>query len=129
METKIQLLQFIICKDFTQGPNDCYKADMIHSNLYVPKFPFFFEKTFAVTCWRKDTKFHKEVIEYATDYGTETKSAHMDIEPVTNSVFFRWHKHQFPADFAIEKPTLLTVRVVLDWETLFQSYIMIEKHQ
>ncbi len=128
MEPKIQLLQFIICKEFSQGANDCYKAEMVHSNLYVPKFPFYFDKTFAVTCWRKDKRFHKEVIEYATDYGASTKSAHMDIEPVTSSVYFRWHKHQFPTDFAIEKPTLLTVRVILDWKTLFESYIMIEKH-
>lgn len=126
-ESEIQLLQFLICKDFQPDLNDCYKAEMVHSNLYVPKFPYYFSKTFAVTCWRKDKKFHKEVIEYSTDYGASTKSPHMDIEPVTSSVFFRWHKHQFPSDFAIEKPTLLTVKVVLDWKVMFESYVMIEQ--
>lgn len=127
-EQSIQLLQFLICKEFVQAPNDCYQADLVHSNIYVPKFPYYFPKTFAVTCWRKDKKFHKEVIEYSTDYGTSTKSPHMDIEPITNSVYFRWHKHQFPSDFAIEKPALLTVKVVLDWKVMFESYIMIEQH-
>ncbi len=127
MEDDIQLLQFLICKDFKQQKQDFYVADQVLSNLYIPHFPYFFEKLYAVTCWRKDKKFHKEVIEYSTDYGTSTKSPHMDIEPVTNSVLFRWHKHQFPVNFSIEKPTLLTVRVVLDWKILFQTYIMIEQ--
>ena len=126
-EPEIQLLQFMICKDFTPDQNDCYKAELVHSNLYAAKFPYYFSKTFAVTCWRKDKKFHKEVIEYSTDYGASTKSPHMDIEPVTSSVFFRWHKHQFPTDFVIEKPTLLTVQVVLDWKVMFESYVMIEQ--
>jgi hypothetical protein len=127
MNSDIRLLQFLICKEFTQDKDDCYKAELVHSNIYVPKFPYYFPKTFAVTCWRKDKRFHKEVIEYTTDYGKTLKSPHMDIEPVTNSVLFRWHKHQFPADFAIEQPTLLTVRVVLDWKPVFESYIMIEQ--
>ena len=127
MEGEIQLLQFLICKEFTQGKDDCYTAEMVHSNLYVPQFPYYFSKTYAVTCWRKDKRFHKEVIEYSTDYGKTVKTPPMDIEPVTSSVFFRWHKHQFPTDFSIEKPTLLTVRVVLDWKVMFESYIMIEQ--
>ena len=127
MEQTIQLLQFMICKEFRQHKQDYYTAEMVHSNLYVPQFPYLFTTMFAVTCWRKDKRFHKEVIEYATDYGTSVKSPHMDIEPVTNTVLFRWHKHQFPTTFSIDKPTLLTVRVVLDWKIHFESYIMIEK--
>ena len=50
----------------------------------------------------------------------------MDIEPVTDTVLFRWHKHQFPSNFSILRPTLLTVRVVLDWKVQFETYIMIE---
>lgn len=126
-EKEIQLLQFMICREFTTGPNDTYNVNAVHSNLYVPKFPHHFAKTYAVTCWRKDKKFHKEVIEYSTDYGASVRSPHMDIEPVTNSVLFRWHKHQFPAELAIEKATILTVRVILDWKVLFESYVMIEQ--
>ncbi len=128
MEDKIQLLQFIVCRDYRQEKQDYYTAEGVHSNLYVPSFPYHFSQIYAVTCWRKDKKFHKEVIEYATEYGTSTKSPHMDIEPVTDSVLFRWHKHQFPSDFSIERPTLLTIRVILDWEVRLESYIMIEKN-
>jgi len=95
--------------------------------MYVPKFPFYFGKVYAVTCWRKDQRFHKEVIEYSTDYGTSVKSPHMDIEPVTNNVIFRWHTHPFPKDFSIEKPTLLTIRVILDWKEHFKTHLLIEK--
>ncbi|HTL47240.1 MAG TPA: hypothetical protein VL688_04160 [Verrucomicrobiae bacterium] len=124
---KIRLLQFFICKEFTTARQDSYLAENILGNLYVPAFPYHFEKLYAVTCWRKDQKFHKEVIEYETEYGAKARSAHMDIEPITNSVLFRWHKHRFPANFVIEKPTHLTVRVILDWEVLWESYILIEK--
>lgn len=127
MEREIQLLQFFICREFREKGQDAYTAEFIHSNLVVPQFPFYFSHHYAVTCWRKDRRFHKEVIEYATDYGTSTRSAHMDIEPISGSVLFRWHKHAFPADFSIEKDTLLTVRVILDWKVLFESYVMIEK--
>ena len=125
----IRLLQFMICKEFDPSVQDCYTAQFLHSNLYAPEFPYYFDRTFAVTCWRKDQKFHKEVLEYTTLEGKTTRSPHMDIEPVTDSVLFRWHKHQFPADFAIEKPTLVTIRVILDWATVFESYVMIEKGQ
>lgn len=124
---KIALLQFFICKEFTNFRQDSYLGESILGNLYVSEFPYFFDKLYAVTCWRKDQKFHKEVIEYETDYGAKIRSAHMDIEPVTNSVLFRWHKHRFPSNFVIEKPTHLTVRVILDWEVLWESYILIEK--
>ena len=127
MEKDIQLLQFMICRDFITGREDTYTAEAVHSNLYVPRFPHNFTQTYAVTCWRKDKKFHKEVIEYETDDGIKIRSPHMDIEPVTNSVLFRWHKHQFPTDLVIKQPTLLTVRVILDWKVMFESYLMIEK--
>ena len=129
MEKEIQLLQFFICKEFRQEKQDHFTAELIHSNLTSPKFPFRFGKLYAVTCWRKDRRFHKEVIEYATDYGTSVRSPHMDIEPVTDSVLFRWHKHVFPTDLAIKKPTLLTVRVILDRRPVFESYVLIEKSQ
>lgn len=124
---QIRLLQFFICKSFEFEKNDCYRADMVHSNFYATSFPHRFDKLYAVTCWRKDQKFHKEVIEYSTDYGAVTRSPHMDIEPVTNSVLFRWHKHQFPQDFAIEKPCILTVKVILDWEVKWESYLLVEQ--
>ena len=127
MQDEIQLLQFLICREFEQEKDDCYSVKGIHSNVYVPKFPHYFSNTLAVTCWRKDKRFHKEVIEYATDYGNVVRTAHMDIEPVTNSVLFRWHKHQFPPELVIEKPALLTIRVILDWEVQFESYLMIEQ--
>ncbi|MBI4115626.1 MAG: hypothetical protein HY447_03520 [Candidatus Omnitrophica bacterium] len=127
MRDEIQLLQFLICKEFLEGKQDSYTAELVHSNIYVPSFPCYLGAIYAVTCWRKDKRFHKEIIEYSTDYGTAAKSPHMDIEPVTDSVIFRWHKHPFPVDFAIEKPTTLTIRVILDWKTVFESYILIEK--
>ena len=127
MQDEIRLLQFLICREFRVLKQDAYEAEFVLGNLYVPKFPYYFDKIFAVTCWRKDKRFHKEVIEYETDYGAGVKSPHMDIEPVTNSVLFRWHKHQFPMDLAIDKPTILTVRVILDWKVNWETYIMIEQ--
>ena len=126
MTDQIQLLQFLICKEFREQGGDAFIADAVKSNIYAPKFPYYFEKLHAVTCWRKDNRFHKEVIEYSTDYGTAVKSHHMDIEPAKGSVVFRWHAHQFPSTFEIEKPTTLTIRVILDWEVLFETYMMIE---
>jgi len=123
----MQLLQFLICKEFREQGQDAYIGDLVRSNLYVPEFPFYLSGLHAVTCWRKDERFHKEVIEYATDYGESVKSPHMDIEPAKDSVIFRWHAHQFPTDFAIERPTILTIRVILDWEVKFESQLMIEK--
>lgn len=127
VDRPIELLQFLICRDFKSHDQDRYTAEGVLSNLYVPKFPYYFDSLFAVTCWRKDKRFHKEVLEYSTDYGKSLKTPHMDIEPVTNSVLFRWHKHQFPTTFAIERNTLLTIKVILDWKTVFQTYVMIEK--
>ena len=127
MGQEIQLLQFLVCREFRQTKQDAFVAEMVQTNFYVPKFPFYFDKLFAVTCWRKDTRFHKEVIEYATDYGTSVRSPHMDIEPVRDSVVFRWHTHPFPGDFVIERPTLLTVRVILDWKEHFKSYLLMEQ--
>ncbi len=127
MEGTIQLLQFLICKEFRQQKQDSYNAELVHSNLYAPRFPFSPGHLYVVTCWRKDERFHKEVIEYSTAYGATQRSPHMDIEPVTDSVIFRWHKHVFPADFVIKEPTLLTVRVILDWKVHFESYLLIEK--
>lgn len=127
MDKEIQLLQFLICRDFKERGNDGYNAQHIHSNLYVPAFPYTFSDTYVVTCWRKDKRFHKEVIEYTTDNGT-VRTPPMDIEPVTNSVLFRWHKHLFPHDLTLAKPTLLTIRVILDWKPQFESYLMIEKN-
>lgn len=128
MEKTIQLLQFFVCKDFVQEKQDYFTAEFVHSNIYAARFPLYLSKLYAVTCWRKDKRFHKEVIEYSTDYGTSTRSPHMDIEPVTDSVLFRWHKHHFPSDFAIEQPTLLNLRVILDGHPVFQSYLLIEKN-
>jgi len=123
----IQLLQFFICKEFQTQKHDSYLGEAILSNLYVPSFPYHFDKIFAVTCWRKDKKFHKEIIEYETEDGKKAKSAHMDIEPVTSSVLFRWHKHRFPTSLVVLKPTYLTIRVILDWKVLWESYILIEQ--
>ena len=127
MEAKIQLLQFFICKEFRQEKPDQYTAELVHSNLYARRFPFTLDKLYAVTCWRKDKRFHKEVIEYAADYGESARSPHMDIEPVTDHVLFRWHKHFFPTNFMIKQPAILTVRVILDAKVHFESYVMIEK--
>lgn len=124
---EIRLLQFLICKDFAESGSDGYTAHSVRSNIIVPRFPCTFDELYAVTCWRKDKRFHKEVIEYATDYGLSCKSPHMDIEPVTDSVFFRWHKHHFPADFEIDRNTLLTIRVILDWKVYWETYIMVEQ--
>lgn len=124
---KIRLLQFFICKEFlSAGEQDCYTAKSILSNVVAAHFPYSLGELYAVTCWRKDERFHKEVIEYAINDEKNYRTPPMDIEPVRGSVLFRWHKHRFPSDFAIEKSTLLTVRVVLDWKVCFETYIMIE---
>ena len=127
MPGEIQLLQFFICHEFRQEKQDYFTAEMVHSNLYVAKFPHHFRKLYVVTCWRKDQRFHKEVIEYGTDYGTSVRSPHMDVEPITDSILFRWHKHPFPSNFPIAKPTLLTVRIILDAQPRFESYLLIEQ--
>ena len=128
MNDQIQLLQFIICKDFREeARHDQYQAESVLSNLYAPKFPLSLENLCAVTCWRKDKRFHKEVIEYETSDGSKHKSPPMDIEPITSHVLFRWHKHIFPGTLTLAEPTILTIRVILDWEIKFQTYIMIEK--
>ena len=126
MKDTIQLLQFIICKEFSAQEKDSYHAEGIHSNFYAAQFPYQFEEHCVVTCWRKDKRFHKEVIEYETDYGTLVRTPPMDVEPITDSVLFRWHKHYFPKELVIEKPCLLTIRIVLDWKVYFETYIMIE---
>ena len=123
----IRLLQFMVCKDFEPGEQDCYTASLVRSNLHVLSFPYHFEKLYAVTCWRKDKMFHKEVIEYSTEDGQILKTPPMDIEPVTSSVLFRWHKHAFPPDLEIKEDGLLHIRVILDWKINFESYLMIEK--
>ena len=123
----IKLLQFLICKDFEPGEQDSYKANLVRSNLHVPSYPYNFDQLYAVTCWRKDTRFHKEVIEYETADGQIIKTPPMDIEPVTSSVLFRWHKHAFPPDLVIKKDSLLHIRVILDWKVSWESYLMIEK--
>ena len=105
-----------------------YKAEFIRSNLHVPSFPYRFDQLYAVTCWRKDARFHKEVIEYETAEGQVLKTLPMDIEPVTSSVLFRWHKHAFPTDLEIKRDSLLHIRVILDWKVCWESYLMIEKH-
>lgn len=126
-DNQIQLLQFFVCRDFDSANQDSYQGQNILGNLYLPQFPSAVDKLFVVTCWRKDSRFHKEVIEYETDYGAKARSAHMDIEPVTDSVLFRWHKHRFPRSFMIEKSTFLTVRVVLDRQVKWESYILVEQ--
>lgn len=127
MEQPIRLLQFLVCKEFRQLQQDAFAAEKIQTNFYATKFPFRFGVLYVVTCWRKDSRFHKEVIEYTTDYGKSVRSAHMDIEPAKDSVIFRWHTHRVPSDFAIEKPTTLTVRVLLDSRPVFESCLLIEK--
>lgn len=124
----IQLLQFMICRDFEPGEQDCYGSKRILSNLHVKSYPYYFKDLYAVTCWRKDTMFHKEVIEYATEEGRIFKTPPMDIEPVTSSVLFRWHKHAFPADFDVREDGLLHIKIILDWKVHFESYLMIEKN-
>ena len=124
---QIRLLQFFVCNDFKTLHQDCYVGECIQSNMFVPRFPHHFDKLLVVTCWRKDHMFHKEVIEYVTEDGDTHRTPHMDIEPAKGSVLFRWHRHHFPKSFAIKKPTLLTIRVILDWKVHFESYILIEK--
>ncbi len=126
-DENIRLLQFVICRDFATGKDDCYTANLVRSNMYVPAFPYHFDGLYAVTCWRKDKKFHKEVLEYSTDDGQIIKTPPMDIEPVTSSVLFRWHKHAFPTGLVIKEDGLLHIKVVLDWKVHFESYLMIEK--
>ncbi len=123
----IQLLQFSICKKFETKENDCYTAHLVRSNMVVPSFPYYFNDIYAVTCWRKDKKFHKEVLEYSTADGAVFKTQPMDIEPVTSSVLFRWHKHAFPSNFPIKQDGLLRIKVILDWKIMFESYLLIEK--
>ena len=127
MNSEIQLLQFLICEEFKQEKQDGYTAQLIQSNFYTSSFPFYFENLYVVTCWRKDQRFHKEVIEYATDYGTSVRTPHMDIEPMKDSVIFRWHTHRVPTDFVIQQPTILTIRVILDWKVRFESHLLIEQ--
>ena len=126
MEKDIQLLQFVICERFQAQKRDGYLVEGVRSNLYVPKFPYRFKGLYVVTCWRKDQKFHKEVIEYQPEGSEALRSPHMDIEPVRDSIIFRWHTHRFPANLVIEKPTTLWVRVILDWQVCFESYLLIE---
>jgi len=126
-EENIRLLQFTLCKDFETGEQDCYTAHQVRSNMHVPAYPYHFDKLYAVTCWRKDKRFHKEVLEYATEDGHIIKTPPMDIEPITSSVLFRWHKHAFPSDLVIKEDGLLHIRVILDWKVHFESYLMIEK--
>lgn len=126
MNVQVQLLQFFVCQEFRQKKQDCFEAGGLQTNLYVPKFPFYFRELYAVTCWLKDRRFHKEVIEYVTDYGGTARSPHMDIEPLEGSVLYRWHTHRFPTDFPIEKPTRLTLRVFLDRKPVFESHLLIE---
>ncbi len=123
----IQLLQFMICKEFATGEQDCYTAQAVRSNMHVPSYPYYFNQLYAVTCWRKDKMFHKEVLEYELEDGRVVKTPPMDIEPVTSSVLFRWHKHAFPADLEIKEDCLLTIRIILDWKVCWESYLMIEK--
>ena len=123
----IRLLQFMICEKFHQEKQDSYVASQVRSNLYVSAFPHYFAELYVVTWWRKDERFHKEVIEYSTDYGKTVRSPHMDIEPLRDSVLFRWHTHHFPTHFPIEKPTTLHVKVILDWEVRFESDLLIEQ--
>ena len=122
----IRLLQFFICEEFEFDADDGCRSQKIRSNLYVPSFPCKLDQLYVVTCWKKDERFHKEVLEYVLDDGAVIKTPHMDIEPVTNHVLFRWHKHRFPADWAIEKPTTLTVRVILDWVVQWETCLLVE---
>lgn len=127
MEEKIQLLQFFICEKFEAQKKDGYLVEGARSNIYVPSLPHRLNYLYVVTCWRKDSRFHKEVIEYETDEGFRVKSAHMDIEPMKGNILFRWHTHRFPQQLVIEKNTTLRIRVILDWEVAFESYVLVEK--
>jgi len=126
-EKDIQLLQFLICDKFQPMKRDGYLVEGVRSNIYVPQFPHRLNHLYVVTCWRKDIKFHKEVIEYEIDQEDAIKSPHMDIEPIRDNVIFRWHTHKFPQNLVVEKETTLWVRVILDWKVLFESYLLIEK--
>jgi hypothetical protein len=123
----IQLLQFFVCEDFEFDAEDGYKAEKIRSNLYVASFPAALDQLYVVTCWKKDQRFHKEVIEYQFENEPVIKTPHMDIEPVTNHVLFRWHKHRFPSNLEVKKDSLLHIRVILDWDKKWETYLMIEK--
>jgi hypothetical protein len=125
--TKIALHQFMICENFSTLADDGYVAKGIRSNLYVPSFPYSFLNLFVVTCWRKDERFHKEVIEYAFEDEPVIRTPHMDIEPITNQVIFRWHTHKLPPELVIPREGTLKIRVVLDWQVLFESYLLVEK--
>ncbi|MBI1977382.1 MAG: hypothetical protein HYS55_01365 [Candidatus Omnitrophica bacterium] len=127
MADQTQLLQFLVCRDFREEKQDFFTAESVHSNIYVHRFPATLKNFYVVTCWRKDEKFHKEVIEFETAYGEVIRTAHTDIEPISDSVLFRWHKHPFPEDFKIKESTTLTVRVYLDNQPRFESYLLIEK--
>ena len=128
MEDKIRLLQFFVCERFQSQKRDGYLVEGARSNLYVPDFPHALNYLHAVTCWRKDNRFHKEVIEYNSEDGAAIRSPHMDIEPVKGNIIFRWHTHRFPNDLIIQKPTTLWIKVILDWEVCFESYLLIEKN-
>lgn len=125
--TQIALHQFLICEKFTSATDDGYQAEGVRSNLYVPRYPYHFDQLYVVTCWRKDERFHKEVIEYETADGEILKTPHMDIEPMTNNIIYRWHTHRFPSSLILHKDTTLRIRVILDWQVLFESYLLIEK--
>ncbi len=127
MSEEIKLLQCLVCKEFRQQGHDSYVAQGVLSNLYTARFPFHPSQLYVVTCWKKDKRFHKEVIEYALPDGHTIRSVHTDIEPATNSVIFRWHKHPFPAQLTIAEPAVLTIRVILDWKVCFETCLMIEK--
>ena len=127
MDREIRLLQLLVCREFRQLKQDTFSATHVTTNFYASQFPFYFEQLCVVTCWRKDERFHKEVIEYATDYGALVRNPHMDIEPAKDSVLFRWHTHCVPPDFGIEKPTVLTIRVFLDGNPVYETYLLIEK--
>lgn len=125
--TKIALHQFILCENFSVLADDGYNAKGVRSNLYVQAFPYRFENLYVVTCWRKDGRFHKEVIEYGFEDETLFRTAHMDIEPVTSQVLFRWHTHKIPPEVVLPHEGTLKIRVVLDWQVLFESYLLVEK--
>lgn len=128
MAEEIKLLQCLVCKEFRQQGHDQYTAQGVLSNLNVPEFPCQLSNLYVVTCWQKDKRFHKEVIEYVTADGKTVRSAHTDIEPATNNIIFRWHKHPFPAQLTIEESSVLTIRVILDWKVYFETCLMVEKN-
>ncbi|OGW84628.1 MAG: hypothetical protein A3C35_01420 [Omnitrophica bacterium RIFCSPHIGHO2_02_FULL_46_11] len=127
MEDETKLLQFLVCREFNEAKRDQFAAEAICSNIYTTRFPYTPRGLYVVTCWQKDKKFHKEVVEFETTDGALIRTPHTDIEPITNSVLFRWHKHPFPENFEIEGPTTLTIRVILDNKVRFESYLLVEK--